>query len=66
MASIYAMRDRLAALERAQGELKAAFDRFSPLAGPAGRDGASIVGPPGERGEKGVRGGWRPSNRHSG
>jgi len=51
MASIYALRDRLAALEKAQSELKAAFDRFSPIAGPPGRDGVSIQGPAGPRGE---------------
>ncbi|MGO8810996.1 MAG: hypothetical protein ACLQJF_16175 [Candidatus Sulfotelmatobacter sp.] len=50
MAAIYAMRDRLDALEKAQGELKAAFDRFTPVAGPAGRDGVSIQGPAGPRG----------------
>lgn len=56
MAAIYSMRDRLVALEKAQGELKAIFDRFSPLAGPPGRDGRSVQGERGQQGEKGERG----------
>jgi len=50
MASIYALRDRLAVLEKTQSELKAAFDRFAPVAGPPGRDGVSVQGPVGPRG----------------
>lgn len=50
MAAIYAMRDRLDACEKSLGELKAAFDRFSPVAGPPGRDGVSIQGERGPRG----------------
>jgi hypothetical protein len=50
MAAIYALRDRLDACEKSLGELKAAFDRFSPVAGPPGRDGVSIQGERGPRG----------------
>jgi hypothetical protein len=41
------MRDRLNACEKSLSELKAAFDRFTPVAGPPGRDGVSIQGPAG-------------------
>jgi len=54
--SVYAYRDRLAACEKAQGELKAAFDRFVPVKGEPGAPGQSIQGSRGERGEKGERG----------
>ncbi len=56
MAAIYALRDRVAACEKALGELTAAFERFKPLQGPAGRDGVSVQGPAGPRGEKGDKG----------